>query len=400
MSRFARKQDEGVEQRVTSLELYYDLVFVFAVTQVSHLLLDDVSWRGAARASLVLLVVWWAWNYTTWVTNELDLGSTIVRLVLIVLMLLSLLMAVAIPDAFGERALLFAGAYVAIQVGRHAFLAFATADRGSLERSRAVRILTWFAVAGVFWIAGALADGWLRPALWLVALAIDYAAPSVLYWLPGLPRLTHQTWEVESHHFAERFELFVIIALGESIVLTGAVTADLDLDLATLTAFAVAFASSAALWWLYFDFVARIAGRRLELAEETTRLARDGYTYLHAVIVAGVIATAVGNDLVIAHATDELPTAELAVVVGGPALYLLGHVLFRLRMAGSLSWKRLLGAAGCLAVAAVGAFTPALVVAALLVAVLATVIGAERAAARNRRERGDPSPLERIETPA
>jgi len=400
MSRFARKQDEGVEQRVTSLELYYDLVFVFAVTQVSHLLLDDVSWRGAARASLVLLVVWWAWNYTTWVTNELDLGSTIVRLVLIVLMLLSLLMAVAIPDAFGERALLFAGAYVAIQVGRHAFLAFATADRGSLERSRAVRILTWFAVAGVFWIAGALVDGWLRPALWLLALAIDYAAPSVLYWLPGLPRLTHQTWEVESHHFAERFELFVIIALGESIVLTGAVTADLDLDLATLTAFAVAFASSAALWWLYFDFVARIAGRRLELAEETTRLARDGYTYLHAVIVAGVIASAVGNDLVIAHATDELPTAELAVVVGGPALYLLGHVLFRLRMAGSLSWKRLLGAAGCLAVAAVGAFAPALVVAVLLVAVLATVIGAERAAARHRRERGDPSPLERIEARA
>ncbi len=400
MSRFARKQDEGVEQRVTSLELFYDLVFVFAVTQVSHLLLDDVSWRGAAKASLVLLVVWWAWNYTTWVTNELDLGSTIVRLVLIVLMLLSLLMAVAIPDAFGERALLFAGAYVAIQVGRHAFLAFATADRGSLERSRAVRILTGFAVAGVFWIAGALVDGWLRPALWLLALAIDYAAPSVLYWLPGLPRLTHRTWEVESHHFAERFELFVIIALGESIVLTGAVTADLDLDLATLTAFAVAFASSAALWWLYFDFVARIAGRRLELAEETTRLARDGYTYLHAVIVAGVIATAVGNDLVIAHATDELPTAELAVVVGGPALYLLGHVLFRLRMAGSLSWKRLLGAAGCLAVAAVGAFAPALVVAVLLVAVLATVIGAERAAARNRRERGDPSPLERIETPA
>ena len=400
MSRFARKRDDGVEQRVSSLELFYDLVFVFAVTQVSHLLLDDVSWRGAGKASLVLLVVWWAWNYTTWVTNELDLGSTIVRLVLIVLMLLSLLMAVAIPDAFGERALLFAGAYVAIQVGRHTFLAFATADRGSLERSRAVRILTWFVVAGAIWIAGAVVDGWARPALWLVALAIDYAAPSVLYWLPGLPRLTHETWEVESHHFAERFELFVIIALGESIVLTGAVTAELDLDLAIVTAFAVAFASSAALWWLYFDFVARIAGRRLELAEQTTRLARDGYTYRHAAIVAGVIATAIGNDLVIAHATGELSTSELAVVVGGPALYLLGHVLFRLRMAGSLSWKRLLGALACVAVAAVGPFVPALVVAALLVAVLATVIGAEKMAAHRRHARGEPSPVDLLARPA
>jgi len=397
VTRFARRSDTGREQGSTSLELFYDLVFVFAVTQVSHLLLDDVSWRGAGHAALALLVVWWAWNYTTWVTNELDPEASVVRLLLIALMLLTLLLAIAIPGAFGDRALLFAGSYVAIQVGRHAFLAFVTAERGSLERERAERILIWFVAAGVFWLAGAFADGSARVTLWLIALAIDYGAPSVLYWLPGRPRATHETWQVETSHFAERFQLFVIIALGETIVLTGATTAELDLDLATVTAFALAFASTAALWWLYFDYVARIAERRLATAPDRTRLARDGYTYLHAVLVAGVILSAVGDELVIGHATEELHTPELAAVAAGPALYLVGHVLFRLRMAGSLSWKRTLGAAGCVVVGFVGTVVPALVVAALLVGVLVTVIAAERVAAGRRRARGEPSPLDRLE---
>jgi hypothetical protein len=155
----------GDEQRATNLELFFDLVFVFAITQVSHLLLDDLSWRGAERALLALLVVWWAWNYTAWVTNELDPESGAVRLLLLAVMLGSLLLAVAIPDAFGERAVLFAGSYVAIQVGRHTFLTFAAANRGTIERERAGRILIWFAAAGVLWIAGALAGTGARGAL-------------------------------------------------------------------------------------------------------------------------------------------------------------------------------------------------------------------------------------------
>ena len=173
----------------------------------------------------MLLVVWWAWNYTTWVTNELDPESPVVRLLLIALMLASLLMAVAIPDAFGERALLFAGAYVAIQVGRHAFLTFAAADAGTLERERAGRILIWFVAAGVFWLAGALADGAARTVLWLVALAIDYGgAARRSTGCPGRRARRPTAWEVETAHFAERFQLFIIIALGESIVVTGATT--------------------------------------------------------------------------------------------------------------------------------------------------------------------------------
>jgi low temperature requirement protein LtrA len=400
MGRFQRNRDTGEEQRATTLELFYDLVFVFAITQVSHLLLDHLSWEGAAQAGLVLLVVWWAWNYTTWVTNELDPDSLVVRALLIGVMLASLLMAVAIPEAFGEHALLFAGSYVAIQVGRHLFLTFMAAAPGTIERERAARVLAWLAAAGALWLAGGLADGSARWALWLAALAIDYTAPLVLYWIPGRPWLGEGTWEVETAHFAERFQLFMIIALGESIVLTGATTSGLDLDAARLTAFALAFLETAALWWLYFNYVARIAQRRLELSHDRTRLARDGYTYLHVLMVGGVIVSAVGNELVIAHPTDELPGAEVAAVAAGPALYLLAQALFRLRMAGSVSWKRLGGALACLGVGLVGTVTPALVLAALLVAVLAAVIGAEHVAAARRAARGEPSPLERLEAAA
>ena len=397
MSRFQRSRDAGERQRATALELFFDLVFVFAITQVSHLILDDLSWNGIAQALLVLLVVWWAWNYTTWVTNELDPDSVAVRLLLIGLMLASLLMAVAIPQAFGERGLLFAGAYVAIQVGRHMFLTFVAADPGTIERERAGRILTWFVLAGAFWIAGGLAEDQLRWALWLTALAIDYVAPLVLYWVPRRAHLSGSSWEVETSHFAERFQLFVIIALGETIVLTGSTTAGLDLGTARIVAFGLAFLATAALWWLYFDYVARIAERRLELAADRTKLARDAFTYLHVAIVAGVILSAVGDELVIAHPTEVLPGAEVATVVAGPALYLLAHVALRLRMTGTISAKRLTGALACVAVGGVGTFAPALVVAALLVAVLVAVIVAEQLASARRRARGEPSPLERLE---
>jgi len=169
MSPIRRRTEPGQDYGAAPLELFYDLVFVFAITQVSHLLLDHLSWQGAGQAALVLLVVWWAWQYTTWVTNELDTEATPVRLLLIGLMLASLLMAVAIPDAFGDKALLFAASYVAIQVGRHLFLTFVAAGPGTLERVRAGRILTWFCAAGVLWIAGALAEGETRTILWLAA---------------------------------------------------------------------------------------------------------------------------------------------------------------------------------------------------------------------------------------
>jgi low temperature requirement protein LtrA len=395
MSRYQRTHD-GQEQRTSTLELFYDLVFVFAITQVSHFLLEHLTWEGAGQASLVLLVVWWSWNYTTWVTNELDPESIVVRMLLIGLMLASFLMAVAIPEAFGDRALLFAGAYVVIQIGRHGFLAFVAAGPGTVERERAGRILIWFVAAGTLWIAGALAEGPTRTILWLIALAIDYGAPLCTFYVPGLRKIAPSAWALETGHFAERFQLFVILALGESIVVTGATAAGEELGAARLAAFSVAFLGTAAMWWLYFDYAAAIAQRRLELAENSTQMARDAYTYLHVVMVAGVIVAAVGDEIVIAHPDEVLHGAELLAVCAGPAIYLLAQTLFRLRMAGSLSRKRLAGAGACVAAAGIGAIAPALVLATLLLAIMSAVIAGEQVSGKRRAARGQPSPMEAL----
>ena len=399
MKRVPRRTDEG-GGHVHALELFYDLVFVFAITQITHLLLDHLTWAGAGQASVVLLVVWWSWNYTTWVTNELDPESTVTRVLLIVLMLGSLLMAIAIPDAFGDKALLFAGSYVAMQIGRHTFLTFAAARSGTIERERAGRILTWFCAAGAFWVSGALVEGSAQITLWIAALVVDYSAPFVLYWVPARPRLGGESWQVGTEHFAERFQLFVIVALGESIVITGATTSDLDLSRPTILAFGVAFLISAAMWWLYFNIVARIVQKHLEVADDRTTLARDAYTYLHVFIVAGIIVSAVGDELVIAHPDETLHGPELIAVVAGPALYLLAHVALRLRMTGTIGRKRLVGVVACIAVGFLGPYVSALVLSALLLGVLVAVIAAEQLAALRRAGRGQQSPFEGLGSPS
>jgi low temperature requirement protein LtrA len=289
-------------------------------------------------------------------------------------MLVSLLMAVAIPQAFEAHALLFAGSYVAIQIGRHSFLTFAAADRGTIERERAGHILTWFVVVGVLWVAGALLDGPERVVLWLVALALDYCAPLVTYWVPGRQRLAPATWNVGTEHFAERFGLFIILALGESIVITGATTSELELDAARIIAFGMAFLASAAIWWLYFTSVSTIGEHYLEVSENRTILARDAYTYLHVVFVAGIILSAVGDELVIAHPTEILPPYEVAAVAAGPAVYLFAHTLFGYRLTGVVYKTKVLGTLACVAVGLVGLLVPALVLAGLLILVLVAVI--------------------------
>src|ERR687894_2732367 len=374
MARVRRRGSDGVSQRASSLELFYDLVFVFAITQVSHLLLTHLTWAGVLQAAIVLLAVYWSWNYTTWATNELDTETVPVRLLLLGLMLVSLLMSVAIPKAFGDQALLFAGTYVAIQVGRHTFLAFAAADSGTVERERAGRILTWFVAVGVLWIAGAFVEGTGRYVLWLIALALDYCAPFVTYWVPGRRRLPPETWNVGTEHFAERFGLFIILTLGESIVITGATTSEGILNWKTILAFVMAFLASAAIWWLYFTSVAALGEHYLEVADHRTTLARDAYTVLHVVFVAGIILSAVGDELVIAHPIDVLPPYEVAVVAAGPAVYLLAHALFARRLTGEWYASKLLGTLACLAVGFVGLFVPALVLGGALIVVLVAVI--------------------------
>ncbi len=378
-SRHLRAQT-GEEQRASWLELFFDLVFVFAVTQLSHLLLHHLTLHGAAQTLFLLLVVWWAWIYTTWMTNWFDPESVPVRIVLLVVMAAGLMMAVAIPEAFGRLAILFACSYVLLQLVRNSFNVYASppdSEFGNLYR----RILIWSAVAAVFWVAGGLAPSGWRTVLWVAALVIDYTGPSVGYWTPRLGRSKTTDWRVETNHFGERFQLFVIIALGESIVVTGATASASTLDLAIGTSLMVSFGISAALWWLYFDEVGWRAQRLLSRTDDSGRLARDAYTYLHIPIVAGIIAVAVADEVVIAHPGSTPSAAEIAVILGGPVLYLLGHTVFRLRMIGNVSPKRLIAIAVLIALTPLAAVIPSLALAACVLLVLVVLSASET---RNR----------------
>jgi low temperature requirement protein LtrA len=357
------RQKTGEEQRATWLELFFDLVFVFAVTQLSHLLLHHLTLHGAVQTLFLLLVVWWAWIYTTWMTNWFDPESVLVRLVLLVVMASSLLMAVAIPEAFGRLATLFACSYVLLQVARNAFNVYATPRDNSFYIVFR-RILAWSLVSGVLWLAGGFAPSGARTWLWIAALAVDYVAPSVGYWTPRLGRSGTTEWEIEAAHFAERFQLFIIIALGESIVVTGATASSLVLDFANGTALMVAFGTSAALWWLYFDEVGWRAQRFLSQSHDSGRLAR-------------VIVVAVGDELVIAHPGAYPSGVELAVILGGPALYLVGHTLFRLRMIHNVSRKRVVAMVAVLALASLGGTLTSLALAACVLAILAVLAADE-----------------------
>lgn len=374
---YVRRLPRHEEKKVAPLELFYDLVFAFAITQVSHLLLADLTWAGGGRALLALVVVWWAWNYTVWVTSEVDLQPILVRLLFLAMMLASLAMAVAVPEAFGRYGLLFAGSYVAIKAGRLLFLTIGVAHASVMGPGRGTRLLTWFVASGVLWLAGGLAESPTRTALWVGALALDLTGPLVMYWLPGRQRLPFGLWRVELGHLAERFELFTLIAFGESIVLTGATASALGFNGPRFIAFALAFLSTASQYWLYFDDFPRLARQRLVPGPEGIHLARDAYMYLHVILVAGVILSAVGDRLVIADPTNRLTSAAVVVVAAGPAVYLLGHVLFRLRVGASVSWKRLGGAVACILVGLIGTVVPALALSALLVGILLIVIASE-----------------------
>jgi low temperature requirement protein LtrA len=377
MSRHFRDQTNE-EQRATWLELFFDLVYVFAVTQLSHAILTDHSPRGLLRAGFLLLVVWWAWIYTTWMANWFDPDAVPVRLVLIAVMLASLMMAVAVPHAFVGDGLLFAGAYVALQVGRNAFNVIVTPADSPYHQSFQ-RFLAWSLVSAPLWLAGGALEGDARVVLWILALAIDYVAPLVRYWTPRLGRSDVDEWTIEGSHFAERFQLFVIIALGESIVVTGATASAAGIDRVTGVALTVCFLGSAALWWLYFDRIAGFAQARLADADddESGLLGRDAYTYLHIPIVAGIVLCAVGDELVIAHPGQDASLFAAFAIAGGPTVYLLGHLLFRARKARSTSRPRIVAVVVLAVLVLLGTALPALGLSAVVVVVLGILVAIE-----------------------
>jgi low temperature requirement protein LtrA len=376
--REVRRRPGEEEWRASFTELFFDLVFVLVVTQLSALLVDDLTVSGAAKTLFLLLVAWWAWIYTTWGTNWFDPDRGPVRAVLVLGMLASMLGAAAIPDAFGERALLLVVGYVSIQSLRNGFMVLAT-DRRDPLHTPLRRIFAWNAWVGALWLAGALVDHDTRIAIWAVALLCDYAGPVAGHWTPGLGRSTPRDWELEPGHFAERLMLFLIIALGETIVAAGLTASHLELTAARLAALVVAFGVAVMLWWLYFDFHAERTLSHLKAADEQRGLLARDLSYLLIPLVAGIIVCAVANEIVIAHPGRTLHGAELLTLGAGPALYLTGSVAFKARVFGGQWHTRAVALVLVAGAAALGSALPALAAWTVMLAILGGVAVAESA---------------------
>lgn len=329
--------------RVTNAELFFDLVFVFAVTQVSHTLLHHFTPLGAVEVTLLFMAVWWVWVYTAWVTNWLNPELTPVRILVFLMMLGGLVLSTTIPTAFGGRGLWFAIAYATMQVGRTAFWLLATPRHRTAVRHNAIRILTWLSISAVLWIAGGLSEGETRLWLWIAAVGWEYIAPAVRFWVPRLGFSSVEAWRVEGGHMAERCSLFVIIALGEAVVVNGTTFAELDWTAGNILAFVSALVGSIAMWWIYFHKGAEAGAELISKTADSGRLARIAYTYLHMPIVAGIILTAVSDELVLKHPTGHSDVRTIVSTIGGPLVFLVGAILFKHSIRGFLQLSHGIG---------------------------------------------------------
>ena len=376
--------------RVTFVELFFDLVFVFAVTQLSHGLLEHLTPLGALQTAVLMFAVWWAWIDTAWITNWLDPDRSAVRLMLFALMLAGLVLSASIPKAFGDRALAFTLAYAAIQLGRSGFMLWALKRHDAANHRNFIRIISWQAVAALLWLAGALSDGSTRLGLWALAVVLETAGPVLGFRVPGLGRSSTAEWGIEGGHMAERCGLFIIIALGESVLITGATFAGLAWTAENIGAFLVAFAGSVALWVIYFNIGAERASRQIASSDDPGRLARNGYTYLHIIIVAGIIVVAVGDELVLHHPGGHMDAKTTTVLIAGPALYLLGNALFKRLSAPNLPLSHLAGLGMLALLIPLATITTPLLLSAAATAVLIAVSIWESISLRHARHGKEP----------
>jgi low temperature requirement protein LtrA len=340
-------------ERVTNIELFFDLVYVFAITQLSSHLRGNLTWEGAGQTLLLLAAVWLAWVYTASLTNYLEPERIQMRLLLLALMLVSLVMSAALPVAFGTGGLAVAGAYAIIQVGRTLFAIVAL--RGECLQRTFERVLVWYIGISCLWLLGALWPVHLRELVWALAIAVDLLGGAIGYYTPGLGRSRTWEWTIEGNHFAERCQGFILIALGESIVVIGTTLAGLPTVAGLeLAAFITAFVGSAALWWIYFDRSAEAAARMLAASKDPGRLGRSAYVFIHPIMVAGIVVAAAADAEVLAHPSTVGDVATAWLVLGGAALFLAGHTLFKAVVWRVTPWSRivafiLLAALGLLA---------------------------------------------------
>jgi low temperature requirement protein LtrA len=314
--------------RVGFAELFFDLVFVFAITQVSHHLLDHFTARGAVETGLMFLAVWWVWIYTTWVLNVLDPENGRVRMLLFAMMLGGLFLSMAIPKAFDDRGWVFGLAYGAMQVGRTLFM-WRAARGDPVRRATYDRILIWLSAAAVLWVLGGLLPPGLRLTVWVLALGIDYGGPVASYWLPGRGRDASTNWKVNGGHIAERCGLFVIICLGETLLVSGATFARMDWYGTGVAAFLAGVGLAVAMWWVYFHIGHHRGTLHIEQAEDPGKVARLSFTYAHIPIVAGIVLSAVGAERAIAHPADPGGWGDMLALGVGNALFLGGNGWFK-----------------------------------------------------------------------
>ncbi|WP_240930530.1 low temperature requirement protein A [Isoptericola sp. BMS4] len=357
---------------VGPLELFFDLVYVFTIIQLSHYVVEHDTLTGLAQAAVLFLAVWWGWNYTAWAMNWLEPESRAVQGLVAVLMLAALAMAVAVPHAFDESAGLFVAAYLTLQLLRSAVMV--AVFRGRTMGRNYAHLLAWSAAAGVLWVVGLLVPADWRLAVWALAVVVDYAAPRVGFWIPGRGTAPMSTWPVTESHLAERNRLVFIIALGESILVLGGTLLGGELTGPVVLAALVGFATIVLLWRLYFDH--RYGNQEHELADDAdpTAAARGAYAYAHALMVGGAILVAVGIETVVHHPGEHTDAMAAAAIAGGPALYLVGNLLFQRALWGRTPRSRVAGLAALAVVAAVAPLLPLIATAALVLAVLGALV--------------------------
>lgn len=325
------RRHQGGHAAVTNLELFFDLVYVFAVTQISHFLHVHSDPVELVEAAILFLAIWWAWIYTAWATNWANPDSVPVRLMMLTAMLASLVLAMTLPHAFdpGFHAIAFAGTYCLLEIGRTLFMVWVMRRERPEGSRNMLRIALWFVASAPFWLAGAVIPGTGRIALWGLALAIEYGGPLAFFRVPGLGRSSAADWDISGGHIAERASLFVLIALGEGIVVTGSTFAESDPTLLSIGAFLASFVGSALMWWIYFDRGAERGAQHIARNAEAGRIARGAYTYLHMPIVAGIVATAVADAALMSHPEGPAEPVLIAAAAGGLIVFLTGLALFK-----------------------------------------------------------------------
>jgi low temperature requirement protein LtrA len=361
----AQAHGTSAERRTSPIELLWDLVFVFAITQVTTLLSRNLDWRWFGRSMLVLALVWWAWSAFVWAANAEDEEAPALRLILVVAMVLIFIAGLAIPHAFGDEATLFAATYAGVRT-LHLVLYADASKRGNASWSAIAGFALTVAIGMALLVGGSLLEGWRRDALWAAAVAIDYAGPG---WLTRARLRGLQ--EVAVAHFAERYGLFVIICLGESVVAIGLGASVHPLTTQIVAAVALGLLITVGLWWTYFERFASAAEERLRHHADPVLAASDAYSYLHLLLVAGIITFAVGVKLLIAGASEPLGDAPRLALCGGIALYLLGHAAFRMRLSGKVNIEKLGVAAAVLGLYGLGKGLPALWLLSVAAALLA-----------------------------